>query len=328
MSINPKNIKNIIILRNDRFGEFLLNIPALRAVKETFSNANIIAVVDPYVRELAQNIAFIDEIIEWAREKHSLIEKLKLIGILKKRRIDLAIMLNPSKEFNILTYLSGIPVRLGYARKWGFLLTHKIEDKKFLGLKHEIEYNLELVALIGAQTENKTLSLKTDHDSISGLLKEYDITNQDNLIAVHPFTSDPLKQWPINNFIELIKRLARETKIIMVGGKEDSQKTGGLFDGLTNYGLINLFGKTTLKQLAALLAMCRLLISGDSGPVHLASCVGTPVLAIFRSDMPEKSSRRWGPLTPRSVVIEKPNLADITVDEVFNKINLAGESLR
>jgi ADP-heptose:LPS heptosyltransferase len=114
----------------------------------------------------------------------------------------------------------------------------------------------------------------------------------------------------------------------MVGGKEDSQKTGGLFDGLTNYGLINLFGKTTLKQLAALLAMCRLLISGDSGPVHLASCVGTPVLAIFRSDMPEKSSRRWGPLTPRSVVIEKPNLADITVDEVFNKINLAGESLR
>jgi heptosyltransferase-2 len=328
MSINPKNIKNILILRNDRFGEFLLNIPALRAVKETFSNARIIAVVDTYTKELAQEIAFIDEIIEWAKEKHSLIEKLKLIGILKKRRIDLAIMLNPSKEFNILTYLSGIPVRVGYARKWGFLLNHTIEDKKFLGLKHEIKYNLELVALIGAKTENKTLSLKADHDSISGLLKEYNITNQDNLIAVHPFTSDPLKQWPINNFIELIKRLARETKIIMVGGKEDSQKTGGLFDGLTNYGLINLVGKTTLKQLAALLEMCRLLISGDSGPVHLASCLGTPVLAIFRSDMPEKSSKRWGPLTPRSVVIEKPNLADISVEEVFNKINLAGESLR
>lgn len=328
MSINPKKIKNILILRNDRFGEFLLNIPALRALKETFPDANIIAVVDPYVKELAQDITFIDEVIEWAREKHSLIEKLKLIGILKKRRIDVAIMLNPSKEFNILTYLSGIPVRVGYARKWGFLLTHTIKDKKFLGLKHEIEYNLELVALIGAKTENKTLSLKTDYDSISSLLKEYNITVEDNLIAVHPFTSDPLKQWPINNFIELIKRLVRETKIIMVGGKEDSQKTGGLCAGLENYGLINLAGKTTLKQLAALLAMCRLLISGDSGPVHLASCVGTPVLAIFRSDMPEKSSRRWGPLSPRSVVIEKPNLADITVDEVFDKINLAGESLR
>jgi len=329
MSINPKKIKNILILRNDRFGEFLLNIPALAALKETFPGANIIAVVSPYTKELAQNIAFIDEVMEWSQQKHPLIEKLRLIGTLKKKRIDMAIMLNPSKEFNILTFLSGIPVRVGYDRKWGFLLTHKIEDKKFLGLKHEIEYNLELVALIGAKTENQALSLKTDYDSVSGLLKEYNITVEDNLIAVHPFTSDPLKQWPINNFVELTKRLVRDgIKIIIVGGREDLENSTRLFNDLQNLGVINLTGRTTLKQLAALLKVCRLLISGDSGPVHLASCVGTQVLAIFRSDMPEKSSRRWGPLTQGSVVIEKPNLTDITLDEVFNKINLAGESLR
>jgi len=78
-------------------------------------------------------------------------------------------------------------------------------------------------------------------------------------------------------------------------------------------------GKTTLKQLASLLKKSRLLISGDSGPVHLACAVGTPVIVIFRNDIPGKSAKRWGPWGPGNFIIEKDNLCDITVDEVFSK---------
>lgn len=313
MKIEASVVKNILVVRNDRFGEFLLNIPALRALKEKFVEAKITLVVDSYVRELAESIPFVDEVIEWGQGQHSLPEKFRFIRLIAKKNIDLAIMLNPSKELNIFTYLAGIPVRLGYARKWGFLLTHKMPDKKYIGDKHEIEYNLELVGLVGAKTQDKTLSLLID-DNLP------EIEGRENLVAIHPWTSDPIKQWPKEYFAELIERLIRDlhAKVIIVGGKEELEESARLFKDCGS-ALIDLTGRTTLRQLAVLLKECKLLISGDSGPVHLGVCVGTPVLAIFRNDIPGKSAKRWGPRGDKDRVIEKNNLCDITVEEVLNK---------
>lgn len=310
-------IKKILAVRNDRFGEFLLNIPVLRALKETFLNVRIIVALNPYVRELAECVPFIDEIIEWPQEqKHSLREKLQLIKLLKAKNIDMAIMLNSSKEFNIFSYLAGIPIRVGYDRKWGFLLTHKIEDKKYLGFKHEIDYNLELVSLIGAQTEDKNLSLNIDNNTGIDLQTE----DTGNLVALHPWTSDSIKQWPQDNFRELADRLIKELKIkiMIIGGKEESGRSVELFKDFDSC-LINMTGKTSLGQLAALLKKCKLLISGDSGPVHLACAVGTPVITLFRSDIPGKSAKRWGPSLKGSIVVQKDKLDQIGVEEVFNQ---------
>jgi len=68
------------------------------------------------------------------------------------------------------------------------------------------------------------------------------------------------------------------------------------------------------------LKRCALLVSGDSGPVHLAAAVGTPIVALFRNDLPGKTSKRWGPWGKGHTVIEKENLEDISVDEVFEKV--------
>ncbi|MCX5703356.1 MAG: hypothetical protein NT066_02525, partial [Candidatus Omnitrophica bacterium] len=97
MRIDNRAIKNILAVRNDRFGEFLLNIPAFRALKETFSNARLIVVVDPYIRHLAESIPFVDEVVEWARARHGLLEKFRLIKLLKRKNIGMAVMLNPSR---------------------------------------------------------------------------------------------------------------------------------------------------------------------------------------------------------------------------------------
>jgi heptosyltransferase-2 len=321
MRINKENIKNILAVRNDRFGEFLLNIPALRALKETFVNARLIVIIAPYVRELAQSLLFIDEIIEWNRAKPTFLAKLRLMKLLKRKNIDLAIMLNPSKDLNIITWLAGIPIRVGYDRKLGFLLTHKIKDKKYLGEKHEIEYNLELVSLVGAKTEDRRLSIAIDDNTIVDLLRNNRIKDFANLIAVHPWTSDPIKQWPLEYFSTLVQRLIKDLNltVLIMGGKEELNKKIYLPKQLEN-NLINLTGKTTLKQLAAILKKCKMLISGDSGPVHLACAVNTQVLAIFRSDILGKGSRRWGPWGTKHMVIEKDNLSDISPDEVFNKV--------
>jgi ADP-heptose:LPS heptosyltransferase len=315
--IEPDKISNILVVRNDRFGEFLLNIPAWRALKETFKGARIIALIDPYVRGLAQGIDFIDEIIDWEKKEHSLKENISLIRVLRRKKVDIAVIFNPSKESNFLAYLSGIPVRAGYNRKCAFLLTHRLEDRKFLGEKHEIEYNLELVSLLGAGTKNKELSLRVDED----IPASYGLGTEGGWIVIHPFTSDPIKQWPFRFFKELMQKLSTELniKVVVVGGGLEQSNNKELFSGFAK-NVVDLTGKTSLSQLAAILKKSMLLISGDSGPVHLASCVGLPVVAIFRNDIAAKGPVRWGPRSDSSVILEKNNLEDITVSEVFNKV--------
>lgn len=320
MQINPQEIKNILVVRNDRFGEFLLNIPALRALRETFKGAKIILVVDPHVRELAEAIPFVDEVVEGGQKNHSLSDKVKLIGNLRKKSIDIAVLLNPSKEFNIITFFAGIPIRAGYARKCGFFLNLKIKDNKHTGEKHEVEYNLELVRLVGADTHDFSLSLKIDDSIISGLGDYLKCKSYSTIVAIHPWTSDPVKQWPLENFRELAIKLLgyHKLKVVIVGGNEEADKSREIFAAL-GPGVLNLTGKTNLLQLAAILKKSKLLISGDSGPVHLACSVGTLVLALFRNDIPGKTSKRWGPWGAGHAVIEKRSLSDINVDEVFYK---------
>lgn len=316
--IDPKAVKHILVVRNDRFGEFLLNMPALGALKETFPDAKISAVVSAHVGELAQAVPFIDEIIVWNQGRHSFFSKSRLIRFLRKKRIDLAVIFNPSKSFNFFTYLSGIPIRVGYNRKWGRLLTHKLEDEKYKGTKHEAEYNLELVGLAGAKTKNKTFALPVNTGIIDNLFNEFHIAKDDKLAAIHPWTSDPIKQWPFENFRELAERISAstDTKVLIIGGKEEKQKNPALFTGLGER-VFDFTGRTNLKELAALLKRCCLLISGDSGPAHLAGAVNTKAVVIFRNDIPAKSPVRWKPLGQGHIIIEKNHLCDISAGEVF-----------
>jgi ADP-heptose:LPS heptosyltransferase/GT2 family glycosyltransferase len=303
MVIRPEKIKKILVVRNDRFGEFLLNIPALRALKETFPQARITLVIDPRVRDLAQMIPFVSELLIWKRHKHFIWEKLAFLWQLRRRRFDAAIILNPTKIMHIFAALAGIPIRVGYHRKWDFLLTHSMADTKALGKKHEVQANLELVGLLGAKTADTSLGLKVCKN----------LPGRD-LIAVHPFTSDAVKQWPVERFKELIARLAKlnKGKVVVIGKKE----YGDCFDDFSAEGVIDLVGKTNLTQLAYFLSECKLLISCDSGPVHLARCVGTPVVALFRNDMVGKTPERWGPWGRGNIVIQAGSLEAISVDEV------------
>lgn len=313
-----KDRKNILVIRNDRFGEFLLNIPAIRALKNKFPSSKIILAVDYHVRELAVKIPCADEVIIWRSGKHSLMNIFKFANLLKKKAIDIAFVMNPSKDSNIAIYLASIPERVGYAHKWDFLLTKKAEDLKSLGQKHEIEYNLDLVGITGAYTDDKSLSLEIDEAESyqpGGIP-----TDTVGLVAVHPWTSDPIKQWPPECFRELSLRLVKELnmKVLIIGGKENLEK-GNYYNYLNNH-IFNLTGKTSLSQLAAILKKCSLLISGDSGPIHLASSVKTPVIALFRNDIPGKSPKRWGPHGEGNIIIEKKRLSDITVEDVLNKV--------
>jgi len=147
-------------------------------------------------------------------------------------------------------------------------------------------------------------------------------------IAIHPWSSDEIKKWSVANFQELGRRILSELKVklVLVGAGEHLAESHSIFDELGD-NFINLTGKTSLMQLAAVLKKCRLLITGDSGPMHLACAVGSPVVAIFRNDMPGKSPKRWGPWSKNNIVIAKNNLYEITVEEVFKGVGTVLNSI-
>lgn len=315
-------MKNILVFRNDRFGEFLLIIPALRALKDTF-NAQITIVVDDYVEELARCIEYVDEVLCWRKEKHGLQRIWEFARQLKKKRFDVSVIFNPTQEAHFISYLTGIPIRVGYNRKWGFLLTDKMQDLKHLAEKHEVEYNLDLVGLIGSKVDDKSLSIKVPEDveeRVRTLLEKYNLKDKE-FVVIHPFTSDAYKQWPIVNFYNLIKEIKDKVKVILIGGKEERRVE--IFEPLVDgTNVIDLVGKTSLVQLGAILEKARVLVSNDSGPVHLACCVDTPCIVLFNNSNPAKSSKRWGPWGKGHIIIEKDGMDKITVDEVLDALSM------
>lgn len=299
-----RKIKNILAIRSDRLGEFLLTIPALQFLKDTYKDAKLFLAVNKDIKEIAELVECVDSVLVWDNIKNNL----------RRFKFDICVIFNPIKEAHIRIFLASIPIRVGYNRKWGFLLTHKIEDTKYLSNRHEIICNLELVKLL-----NPDYEMPFKRDYIFRLRVPYNEKYKflEKAIAIHPFTSDKIKDWGFKKFLELGEKIVNELKVkVVFVGKTDKD----LEDLKDKNFFINLVNKTTLVDLACVLKFCRLLITPDSGPMHLASVIGTPVIALFRNDLIGKTSKRWGPFGKENVVIEKDNLNNIKVDEVFEKV--------
>lgn len=322
-------INSILAFRNDRFGEFLLTIPAFWILKRNYPKAKINLVVDKNVRQLAERIPFLDRLIVWKNRKHRLGEILRFSQELRRNHYDLSVIFNPSRELNIISFLAGIPFRAGYDRKWGFLLNRKIKDTKEQGLRHEVDYNLELLNTIGIKVSPSVarfpLEIKNE-DFADDRLTELGI-GDNNFIAIHPWSSNPEKELKQDKFRQLCARLSREAgislpayKIVVIGGREEARRSGGFCAGLP---VIDLTGKTTLLELSGLLKRSRLLVTVDSGPMHLAAVLERPVVAIFRKNPPALSAGRWGPVGDKYIIIENDRIENVKVDEVLNGIRKA-----
>ena len=322
MKLPLTRIKRILVIRNDRFGEFLLNLPVFARLKEAFPDSKITLIVKPQIEELARRIPVIDDvIIQDSLPARSIYQKFNLIKNLRNRHFDIVLVLNPSKEFNVCTFLAGIPVRVGYDRKLGFLLNVKIKDEKSQGKRHEVDYNLDLLRAIGIETDinDAKFPLDIEAEDLPQTKKiSLGITNEP-LIAIHPWSSNKDKEWPLVKFRELILKIHSELgiKSAVIGGKEEEERSETL---CRNTNCINLTGKLNLVELGAFFKGCKLLVTNDSGPMHLAAVLQTPVVAIFRSMPPSINARRWGPVGNIYKIIEADMIDKIEIAEVFNGI--------
>jgi heptosyltransferase-2 len=307
----PNNCKRILIVRTDRIGDVLLSTPVIKALRDSYPNAYISMMVSPYAKDIVDDNPFLDRVIIYDKNsKHkSWPRSIKFAQNLKKKRFDLALILHPTNRVHLINFFAGIPRRIGYNRKLGFLLTDRIKHTKQLGEKHELEYSLDLVRYLGIEPKDKTLYMPIKEESekwIDTLFAQEGIKKTDKLLAIHPGASCPSKIWPPERFAGAADKLAQNYgfKILLVAGPKDIILAQNVIKNMHNPA-INLAGKTSVSQLASLLKRCVLFISNDSGPVHIASAVGTPVISIFGRNQKGLSPFRWGPVGKSDCFLHK-----------------------
>ncbi len=321
-----EQVQRIVFVRTDRLGETLLNLPAIAALKQALPHASLTFVVQAELAPLFQDAPGIDRVIAyeptagqswWHRAR-------ALAKMLKPMQLDLVMVSNPKKELHLAVWLAGIRWRVGYARKLGrWLLTHRLQNRKALGERHEVEYNLELVRSLGLPASAVPYSLPhfpSERAEVIQLLEQQGIKTSQPFIAVHPWSSNPVKQWPTDRFQSLIRQSIERLaiRVVVIGGSEEAARAHEVLP--TGVSVANLTGRLTLRQLAALLQMAKLLVSNDSGPVHLAAAVNTKTLVLFGTTTPATGPRRWGPWGPGHAVIVQPSMDAISVEEVFKEL--------
>ena len=303
-NIQPASQKyqRILIVRTDRIGDVLLSTPVIKALRQKYPQAYISMMVAPLARDIVEGNPYLDEVIIYDKDiKHrSWMRSLKFSSRLKKRKFDLAIILHPTNRVHLLTFLAGISRRLGYNRKFGFLVNFRKEHTKQDGLKHEAEYNLDLLCDLGLSGNAQDLFMPIRPESeqwVKDLFDSQGIKETDKILAINPGASCSSKIWPAGNFAKVADILAKQHnfKILILAGPKDIPVADMIAHKIRE-GAINLSGKTSLSHLASILKRCVLFISNDSGPVHIASSLGVPVISIFGRNQPGLSPRRWGPL--------------------------------
>jgi heptosyltransferase-2 len=314
-TINPDRIDKILIRGTNWVGDAVMSIPALREVRRIFPRAHISLLVRPWVRDVYSCVDFADEVLTYDRAgvHRGWTGLWRARSDLSAHRFDLAILLQNAFEAALLTWLARIPRRLGYARDGrSFLLTNPVTIDPEIRTVHQCFYYLGILSgagLLGPRVWQNPgyrpsiqIGLRdSDRDSARTILRQAGVEQGETIVGLNPGAFyGGAKRWFSERYAQVADSLAERhcARIVIFGAPTER----GIADDIARkmkYTPLVMAGRTTLAQLMGLIAECTLLITNDSGPMHLAAALGTPQLAIFGST----SAVATGPLDDNAVVI-------------------------
>lgn len=303
--------KRILVIRLDRIGDVVLSTPVLSVLRQRYPNSFIAMMVRTPCRELVEDHSALDKVILYDKdgEHRGIASTIRFARKLSTFHFDTALILHPSNRSHWIPALAGIPVRIGYNRKSGMLLTHRLPHRKQEGSQHEASYSLEMLKVFGIKPPSPTPSLPIQEKAvrrIRDLLSDGRVSEGTRLIAIHPSASCISKRWMPKRFAEVADRLIQEHKaaIVLLAGKGHEAHARETARAMCE-PVLDLSGQLGLAETIALLSESQLLISNDSGPVHMAAAVGTPVVDIFGRNQRGLSPLRWGPLGEGHKILHK-----------------------
>ena len=286
-----KEYARILIFEVNWLGDVLFSVPFIRAMRKRFKNAHIACAVAPRAGGILRDNSYIDEIIIYDEKgaHKGLFGKLRFVSLLRKKKFDLAVLLHRSLTRALFALFARIGERSGYRTEKGRrFLTRPIEAPE--REMHKVEYFLKIAETFGCDTSGKDYEFfikDEDRKYVGRELSESGIAKEDLLVVINPGGNWPPKRWSEKNFAQLSDSLVEQynAKIVISGCDKDKERAERIKNNMKEKPVI-LCGRTSLKQLGALMERSDFVISGDSGPMHIAVAMKTRVIALFGPTSP------------------------------------------
>lgn len=310
--------KTILVLQLDEIGDVLLSTPALCLLRQLYPEAKIIVAARRPGYEILAGNPNIDQLLLVDLPRFSA-ETAKMPADLKKIKqalpeiksklpgtIDLGIDLRADLRTIYLLKKLGARLRISQSiRGGGFWLTR---IAPYLGLQHEVERKMGIIRYLSPAASlpsNLRLEIAVNADNkrqADEVLSRNGVKTTDEFTVIHPFAGWEPKQWPADRFSAIARYLTEKFKhhVIIVGSSRDGEPAARIV-ARSGPQVKNLTG-LSLKTMAAVIARARLFIGNDSGPMHIACAVQTPVIALFGQNTPE----RYGPWQNKNITIYHP----------------------
>ena len=306
-----ENPRKILVRATNWIGDCVMSLPALEALHARFPAAEIVVVAKPWVSELYLAHPAVSRVIVYDPDgRHRGWAGFgSFVDALRQEHFDAAVLFQNAFHAGWMAWRARIPVRVGYDKEWrGSLLTHPVAIPPGAHWGHQVNYYLQLLFRAGLidqprPVQEVQLGLQTGEKTWAARrLKELGMDGPRFIVGLCPGASfGPAKRWFPERFASLADRLigALHADVLIFGSGAERPVADEIAHGMTHTPVV-VAGETTLRQLMALLSTCRLIISNDSGSMHLAAALGLPVVAIFGST----DDRVTGPIGLRARVVK------------------------
>ena len=310
--INVKEVNNVLITRTDRLGDVILTLPLVSEAKKIFKNARVYFFVKKYLEGIIGDYESVDELLI-EEETESFFEKYKLF---KKINPDLVINVKPRFDLALIFFLLRIKYRIGTGYRWySFLYNYKVYEHRKNSLKHESDYNLNLLGnfINEVSTEKKFFFKYTSEQKkeLNNKLEILKLNLTDNFIIVHPGSGGSSKDLPEKTIVEFISLFSEQYpgyKIVLTGLEKEKVLNDRISENATvkeRNIVLNLAGKLNLKELMILIDNSNVFISNSTGPIHISGALNKNIIGFYPNEK-VMSDTRWKPLG-ENVKIIKPD---------------------
>jgi lipopolysaccharide heptosyltransferase II len=315
-------VKRILCVRLDNLGDVLMTTPALHALRQSAPGRHITLLASHSGVALAPFLDDVDDVIEYdapwvshsQNNRRTLADDHRILERLRYGCFDAAVIFTVYSQSPLpaamLCYLAGIPRRLAHCRENPYaLLTDWVRDPEPQHrTRHEVERQLDLVRQVGARPPHTQMRFNVndaDRRTLDAQLLARGVNREAGWIVLHPGATAASRRYPPERFGEVATRLARETgaPLLITGGSSERSLVETVLRSAapeTRSQLHDLSGTLTLGELAALIERASVLVSNNSGPVHLASALGTPVVDLYALTNPQHTP--WQ--TPHRVLFQ------------------------
>ncbi len=341
--MDRETVKRILVRGPNWLGDAVMCEPALRGLRSLFPDAQIALLVKPTVADLFAGHPSLTRVLTYDTKGHhaGLSGKWGLAGQLRRQGFDLAVLFQNAFEAAFLTFLAGVPRRYGYATDGrSLLLSDPVATPDRRTLVHQVRYYWDMLEPLGLKGDPSAPELAVfpeEEQAMAGRFSQGGLTATDVVVGVNPgSTYGGAKRWLPERFAEVTERLCstiresrgQQASVVIFGAKGEERLGQEIAARLSSPSLV-LSGATTIRELMAAVKRCAMLLTNDTGPMHIASAFQVPVVAIFgptdwRTTSPFGSAHAivrqpvdCAPCLLRECPIDHRCMTRVTVDQVY-----------